>query len=108
MITLIQALREMDKKDDHNQPIPFDLQCCTFSRSRGEGGKIINYQAATLCMLPDKSKKEPQAQSKQAVRMGRQPAHFINKTRNIKTAGGDTRKVWIRSITMFNGEKVVY
>ena len=36
------------------------------------------------------------------------PHHFQNKTRNIRLPNGERRKIHIRFIIEFNGQKVIY
>lgn len=107
IITLKNALELMEKMEGFNQ-VPFDIEYCSFSKSRGTGGEIISLKGVTLNKLKSDEKMSPAIQTKIAVRSERQPAHFQNKTRNVTLPNAEIRKLHIRFILKINGLTVVY
>lgn len=102
-IFLSDVLKEMKKLDSAKQPIPFSISGRTFSANNQTGGKTYFYRDAELMQAPKK---------KGAARLAdsatfRNPNHFTNRTRNLKTEHGE-RKINILFIENFNGYRVIF
>lgn len=106
MILMREALAIMQQKDELGNYKPFSLLYSTFSKKRKEGGKLRYYDNATL--TDEATGDKPTTQSKESVKLGRNPYHRRNKTRNVKLANGEINKIYFRFILEFNGQTVVY
>lgn len=100
--TLSDVLKLMRQLDRNKQPIPFSISVRTFNRQNGSGGRLTHYRGATLMQAP----KTPGV-----VRLSQQiafknPNHWENRTRNIKTSEG-IKTIHILYIIEFNGKKVI-
>lgn len=98
---LREVLTEMKKMDGKN-PVPFSISFRTYNQQNKSGGKLISEDNALLMQAP---------KQKGAVRLSqkisfRNPNHWDNHTRNIKTNSG-IKKINIFFITKFNGFDVV-
>lgn len=101
-IFLSQVLKEMKKIDDKKNPIPFSISIRTYNQQNKYGGKYISYDNAILMQAPP----EPGV-----IRLSqnidfKNPNHWENHTRNIKTNDG-IKKINIFFIIKFNGLDVV-
>lgn len=106
MISLKDALAQMQQVDSKGKPVPFSLEFCTFSRQRHTGGSVVKVERAILSRLDNQihNKKGTGLSNSSAV-----PSHFTNKTRNIKLIpSGEIIKFRIRMLLKFNNQPVVY
>lgn len=97
-ILLSQVLSEMRKLDERKNPIPFTISIRTFNKQNKSGGRFVTYENATLMQPP---------KTAGAVRLSqdidfKNPNHWKNRTRNIKTNEG-IKKIHILFIIKFNG-----
>ena len=105
LIFLNEVLNQMRALKDEKQT-PFSLEWRTFNSKNKMGGKLKLVSNAILCMaLP---KKEKSKNPKSINRIKKNPNHWVNRTRNIETPGGDIVKVHIDLITKFNGKRVIF
>lgn len=102
-IFLSDVLKEMKKLDNDNNPIPFSISGYSFSSQNNTGGKFYEYKNATL-MQPPKVKGEKRLSDPTPFK---NPNHYQNYTRNIKTDKG-IKKINILFVLYFNGYQVVY
>lgn len=102
-IFLSEVLKEMRKMENITTPAPFTIAGRTFSAQNRTGGKIFFYRDVTL-MKPPKKKGARRLADKTLFR---NPKHYENRTRNIKTEQGE-RKINILFITHFNGMEVIF
>ena len=73
-----------EKLDERKNPVPFTLSVRSFNMQNKIGGKIIRYENATLMQPPKKI-----SPSRLKIdRPFKNPNHWINRTRNIKTPAG--------------------
>ncbi|WP_313360106.1 hypothetical protein [Empedobacter sp.] len=101
-ILLSQVLSEMRKLDERKNPIPFTVSIRTFNKQNKSGGRFVTYENATLMQPP---------KTAGAVRLSqdidfKNPNHWKNRTRNIKTNEG-IKKIHILFIIKFNGLDVI-
>ena len=101
-ILLSQVLSEMRKLDERKNPIPFTISIRTFNKQNKSGGRFVTYENATLMQPP---------KTAGAVRLSqdidfKNPNHWKNRTRNIKTNEG-IKKIHILFIIKFNGLDVI-
>ena len=101
-ILLSQVLNEMRKLDERKNPIPFTISIRTFNKQNKSGGRFVTYENATLMQPP---------KTAGAVRLSqdidfKNPNHWKNRTRNIKTNEG-IKKIHILFIIKFNGLDVI-
>lgn len=101
-IFLSQVLTEMKKLDSGNNPIPFSITVRTYNNQNKNGGKLITYDNATLMQAPKTPGKVRLSQNMAF----KNPNHFRNRTRNLKTDQG-IKKINILFIIKFNGLDVV-
>ena len=92
----------MARLNDKKQPIPFDIEARTYNQQNKSGGKLVIYENATLMQAP---KAHGKIRLSQDIEF-KNPNHFKNRTRNLKTNLGK-RKIHIHFITKFNGCDVV-
>lgn len=112
-IYLRDALALMKTLDADGRAVPFSLKTRTFQRNSKTGGNIRFYEKAKMVMAEENphtdSVKSLQYVSKPRPIMRKNPNHFENKTRNIKTLPqGDIKRINIRFIIEMNGQKVIY
>lgn len=103
-IYLSEVLREMKKLDNNKKPIPFSISVRSFNLQNKRGGKLIEYKNTTLMQPPKKKGAKRLAMDTDF----KNPNHWLNRTRNIKTENGEIKKIHIMYITEFNGLKVVF
>ena len=112
-IYLSDVLEKIKTLDANGKAVTFSLKARTLNRNSRTGGKLVEYPKAKLVM-PEEN---PNADSVESLRtkrkslsgIRRNPDHFGNKTRNIKLLpGGEIKKIHIRYIIEFNGQKVIY
>ena len=101
-IFLKEVLKEMKKLDSKKNPIPFSISFRTYNQQNKLGGKLISYDNATLMQAPP----EPGVARLSQNLDFKNPNHWDNHTRNIKTNFG-IKKINIFFITKFNGLEVV-
>ena len=101
-VNLMEVLTEMKKLDNKKNPIPFSISFRTYNQQNKVGGKLINEDNAMLMQAP----KTPGAVRLSEKRDFRNPNHWKNHTRNIKTNSG-IKTVHIFFITKFNGFDVI-
>lgn len=101
-IFLREVLKEMKKLDSKKNPIPFSISFRTYNQQNKLGGKLISYDNATLMQAPP----EPGVARLSQNLDFKNPNHWDNHTRNIKTNFG-IKKINIFFITKFNGLEVV-
>lgn len=102
-IYLSEVLKEMRKMENATTPAPFHIAGRTFSAQNKTGGKIFFYKNATLMQAP----KQKGANRLADKTVFRNPQHYTNRTRNLKTDQGE-RKINILFITHFNGMEVIF
>ena len=100
---LSDVLKEMKKLDKRNSPVPFDIKVRTFNLQNKKGGAVKFYRNAQLMQAP----KEKGVKRLAMDTPFKNPNHYENRTRNIKTEDG-IKKINILFIIEFNGKKVVY
>lgn len=105
-ILLKDALREIDRVDESKNPIPFACRFVTADRKRNTGGEIITVVNAVKCV--GKKDGEIVFLGRETAAPRRNPNHYENATRNIALQNGAIRKMHIRLIIEFNGQKVIY
>ena len=101
-IFLKEVLKEMKKLDSKKNPIPFSISFRTYNQQNKSGGRLVSYDNATLMQAPP----EPGAMRLSQNIDFKNPNHWENHTRNIKTNFG-IKKINIFFITKFNGLEVV-
>jgi len=101
-IFLKEVLKEMKKLDSKKNPIPFSISFRTYNQQNKSGGRLVSYDNATLMQAPP----EPGAMRLSQNIDFKNPNHWENHTRNIKTNFG-IKKINIFFITKFNGLDVV-
>jgi hypothetical protein len=101
-IFLKDALTEMKRLDALKNPVPFAISFRTFNQQNKRGGKLATFENATLMQPP----KLPGAHRLAQKIDFKNPDHFKNRTRNIKTAEG-IKKINILFIISLNGAQVI-
>lgn len=96
------VLLEMRKLDSKKNPVPFSVSYRTYNRQNKMGGRLVTYHNATLLQAP---KTPGSARLSQNIDF-KNPNHFENYTRNIKTDEG-IKKLNLLFITEFNNHTVV-
>lgn len=96
------VLKDMARLDGKMNPIPFSITIRTFNLQNKMGGRLVTYDNAMLMQPP---------KVKGAIRLSqdidfKNPNHWDNRTRNVKTAQG-IKKIHIVFITKYNGFDVV-
>lgn len=107
MITLQDALKQMDNKDAHGKAVPFSIEFWTADRKKKTGGELIKVDS---CILARNQKKEKGTQASGAEnKNSKAQNHWENSTRNILILSSNRiRKCHIRLIENFNGKKVLW
>jgi len=100
----------MHEWDKYGNPVKFNIAVREYNRQNKMGGRLRRYRKASLLMLPKKNRLSEieRLKHKRKVVAEKKPNHFLNRTRNIKLATGEIKKINILLITEFNGQKVVY
>lgn len=110
-IRLTEVLDLMDALDSNGDPIPFSIRFVTANRKDKTGGEIITIDKAVKCVGKDK-KGNPVIDTRRKetpdLTKPKNPNHWSNATRNLFLPNGQIRKVHIRLIIEFNGQKVCY
>ena len=83
-IFLKEVLKEMKKLDSKKNPIPFSISFRTYNQQNKLGGKLISYDNATLMQATP----EPGVARLSQNLDFKNPNHWDNHTRNIKTNFG--------------------
>jgi len=110
-IFLKQALDIMSRRDVNGQPIPFDCAVRTFNRTTKKGGRLKTYSGARLLPLSsgEGHVKEENIKSLENIPLAaKNPNHFENRTRNIKTSTGKTRTINLNFLIKVDGTAVSY
>lgn len=99
---LSDVLTDMRKLDSNKNPIPFTITVRTYNQQNKFGGKLVTYEMATLMQPPEEIG---------SIRLSQKidfknPNHWKNRTRNIKTSAG-IKKIHIMFIVSYNGRNVV-
>lgn len=95
---------------------PFSMTFVTYDGKRKRMGDIIEVENAKCTWAGQENKVREKQQGKTdgeeknmaPAKRTREPNHFENATRNIVINGTQIRKVHIRLITEFNGQKVIW
>lgn len=99
---LREVLTEMKKLDENKNPVPFTITVRTYNQQNKVGGRLVTWDNATL-MQPPKTPGKIRLSQKIDFK---NPNHFKNHTRNLKT-NLEKKKINILFITMFNGYEVI-
>jgi hypothetical protein len=101
----MQTINLREVLDIIDSGLPFNLKYCTYSRTRGTGGEMIERRGWTKAIA---EKLPPVVLIKNGIKNSRDPRHSHWKTRLIYNAREQQlRKLYIKLITEFNGKKVV-
>jgi hypothetical protein len=104
MILLREAIQQMNRADEHHNPVPFALTFCTADRSRRTGGEVISLPKAVLMK---RMKKTTAASGSGTAK--KKSNDFENATRNVLCL--DTQRpyrVHLRLIESFNNTPVLW
>jgi hypothetical protein len=107
MIQLSEAVRKMEQKDENGDPIPFSLRFVAADKKKGKAGRFVDIDNAIIEGQKNagNGKKVDSAPDENS----KKPRHNINRTRNIIVLPSKKkRKLHLRLLTQFNGDKVVY
>jgi hypothetical protein len=110
MIRLSNVLEQMDQLDGNEKPVKFDIKFVTADRIRKTGGEIIEIKQGCKCVGKKNGKVvfDTRKASTDIPKIPKDPNHWVNSTRNILLPNGLIRKVHIRLIIEFNGQKVCF
>jgi len=110
MIRLLNVLEQMDQFDGAGMPVKFDIKFVTADRIRKTGGEIIEIKQGCKCVGKKKGKVifDTRLAPTDIPKSPKDPNHWINQTRNILLPNGQIRKIHIRLIIEFNGQKVCF
>jgi hypothetical protein len=110
-ILLRDALKEMETAVD-GMPCRFSVTAISYDEQRGTGGEILEYKDVCLndAKIQFKHAVPVEHRREQPIRVTevRNPHHRENKTKNLRLANGQIRKIHLRFITHFNGVNVIY
>ncbi len=99
----------MGRKDVNGEPIPCDVVVRTFNRQSKKGGRLVTYKTAKVLPLSSSKERVETIESLARVDLpAKNPNHFLNKTRNIKTADGELKKINLLFVIKVNGQFVRY
>ena len=105
LISLAEVLTIMDSTAE-----PFTIGYATADRQRRTGGEVILLEGCVQTGAPEKLKRPQSAPAPATAALpakAHKPAHRANQTRNVTIlSSGKTRKLHIRLIMEFNGQKV--
>lgn len=104
MITVRDMLRDMERKDDEGNPIPFSFSYVTWNSNSKTGGALRHYDNAELATS---SGNKPKSYQKSGVSSNSNSSNHFP-TRNIFVGDEHPRTFNIRSIVRYNSKKVVY
>ena len=109
-ISLLQAIEIIDRTENLNQSVPFDISFRSLQRNSKTGGKLYTYkQVKKLRKKPQKLTQSSFLAAIQSTNTApKHPNHFKNRTRNIELQNGDIKKIHIRLIISINGKNVIY
>lgn len=110
-IFLSEVLEQMRKQDETGRAILFSISFRTYNSNTKKGGRLIELKGAKLVMqesINEIDEIDSLRYKTKKVLVRKNPKHYENKTRNIKTANGDIKKINIRDIISFNGKTVSY
>lgn len=113
-VFLKDVLSDMATLDKNGRAKPFSISYRTLNRNSKTGGKLVEIDRAKLCMREEFQNHSPSTEllryaKPQKPKLKKNPNHWDNKTRNIKTIPeGKIRKIHINHIISFNSKKVVY
>jgi len=103
IIHLREVLEEMKK------PKPFSVTFVTCDQERKTGGEIIKLENVILSSnekyIGRLGFEEP---SSNVTQFSKNPSHYEHATRNVLLPNGMRRKLHIRLLLEFNGQKVFY
>ncbi len=103
IIHLNDALEQM------NKPVPFNITFVTCDQERKKGGEIIKLDNVILSFNENHLEKLGyNAPAKNTTEFSKSPRHYEHATRNLLLQNGLKKKVHIRLILEFNGQKVFY
>jgi hypothetical protein len=110
MIRLGQVLEIMDKLDRNNNPVRFDIKFVTADRAKQIGGEIIELKDVCKCVGKRNGKVvfDTRNAKSEIAKIPKAPKHWVNSTRNLLLSNGQIRKIHIRLIIGFNGQKVCF
>lgn len=109
MITLKEVLEKMDERDKFDNPIPFSITFCTYSRFKNTGGDRISIDEAVKVVGKRKDKTIIDNRNSGPKAISKNPNHYKNHSRNIMIVSSkQIRKIHIRLIEKFNGLQVTY
>lgn len=95
--------------DENKNPVPFSVTYVTCDIERKKGGDIIKLEK---CMLSKKNvdyeKSGFQDPDAPVTGFTKNPNHYGHATRNVVLPNGHVKKIHIRLILEFNGQKVFY
>jgi hypothetical protein len=104
IISIKQALQEMERLDERGRPVPFSIKYCTYNRAKKEGGELLDFEGVTLLRnhtgIPKPLKKENI--------VGPYRKNSPSGKRKILFPNGEIREVHIRLIIRFNNLLVRY
>lgn len=103
----MEALRNMERTDHRNNPVPFSVQFVTADLSKKTGGEIIDLKGVVLPWAQKKKNKSTSQEPRNANSQGKKPGHYKNRTRNFLLPNGEIRKAHISLITKFNEQVVL-
>ena len=110
-IQLKDALAIMESTVE-GRPMQFDLTVISFDDKRKTGGELMEFKKVSLndVKFDYKQTVPEQFRREQPVRisLSKNPKHRENKTKNLRLANGQIRKIHIRFITQFNSMQVIY
>lgn len=96
MIRVADMLRMMNEWESSGNRVPFSITWVTCNMKQNTGGEKITLDRAVLVGSGVSKSRD------------RNPNHFENYTRNIKSAEGDRiMKIHVLHITQFNGKKII-
>lgn len=115
MISLRSALDGMERLDSRKRAVPFDLVVVTADRKKMTGGELLELKGGVLhgerkSLHQDLRIGRIEGGKPQDLNGGKKikgPNHWENKTRNVLLPNGEVRKVHIRLIVRFNGQRVL-
>jgi hypothetical protein len=111
-ILLRDALKEMETAVD-GYPRRFSVTAISWDEQRGTGGEILEFKDtclndAKITAFKSSIPEEHRRVADVRVSQNRNPHHRENKTKNLRLANGQIRKIHLRFITHYNGVNVIY
>ena len=105
------VLKAMRQKDASGRAVKFSIAVRTLNKYSKTGGEYREYKGAKEVMQEDGvdyNSVEMLLKKPSKKKTRKDPKHHDNKTRNIRLASGEIKKIHIRHIVEFNGKKVLY